>query len=84
MKHNSLSYTVWDKISTIVKWHLNPKITKQCMQYIQNSKLKNLHYMWSASDIFHVVPLYLKEKDADKRSHQIFTLSERLTPARKI
>lgn len=40
--------------------------------------------MQSAYDFFHVVPLYLKKKAADKRSHQIFRLSERLTPVRKI
>lgn len=65
---------------------LEPKENKQkkCMQYIQNSKLKNYVICKVLLTFYHVIPLYLKKKDADKRSHQIFKLPERLTPTRKI
>lgn len=70
---------------------LNPKRTSKTMytldpkfQVKEKKKKNNPLYMQSASDIFHAVPLYLKKKDADKRSHQIFRLPERLTTARKI
>lgn len=92
MKHKILSYAIWDKILPVPKWHFEPKENKQNNVYARSKipskrkekKKTNPLYMQSASDIFHVVPLYLKKKDADKRSHQIFRLPERLTSARKI